>query len=278
MNKLYKRATILAFELNDQIHYCWVLGNQNNPALLFIPGYTGIHSDLLEVAERLKEKYFVIIPDLPGWGKSPRFSAELTMQNYAKYLKSFLDYLEVQHITLVGHCMGAVISIELTHENPDLVSKLFLVSTPYLQGTSYQHFFSHLNHFARRSPKRIRPIFFVWRSRIITTPYTFYTLKVKSFRKRMRLVVKSFKYQPKQLEDTVEENFSSMMDYNFERVKNITSPIHLIHGAKDQLITPNRAVLFHELIPQASLDLIPDAGHIPPTETPHTLARLILTY
>ncbi len=279
MKQIFNRATKLSFSTDNEIKdYYWVLGEKKKPPLLLLHGYTGNHNDLLSVAESLREKYFVIVPDLPGWGKSPRFKKDLSIENYALYLKTLLDSLGINKITLVGHCMGTAVCIELAVRFPNLVEQLFLVSTPYISGTMSENVFLHLANITQKSPKKIRRVFFIWRSRFFTTPLSFYILKVHSIRKKINLIMHYIKIQPSQQEDAVEENFFSGIHYNYDKVKKIQVPIHLIHGSNDVIIGRNDAVKFHELIPSSTLEFIPHSGHIPPIESPQSMASLILKY
>ena len=50
----------------------WRDDNTKKPPLVLLPGFTGTHGDLTEFAEQFKKDFDVIIPDLPGWGDSPK--------------------------------------------------------------------------------------------------------------------------------------------------------------------------------------------------------------
>lgn len=256
----------------------WVLGDREKPPLLFIPGFTGTHSDLLEVTEFLKKDYHIIIPELPGWGISPRITKRLTIHNYALYLKALLDFIHIKNIILVGHCMGATVAIELAYLYPDVPKEVILISTPFRDGLLSQKLFIHLADLSEHSPKRLRRLFFLWRSRAIALPIGFLTLKFRSYRKRLKSLHHLFTYQPTEPEDSVEESWTSLMHYHYSKIKHIKAPIHFIHGEKDMLVGIKQAIKLFSMVPGATIDLIPDAGHIPPSETPHSLATLILKY
>src|ERR1035437_746347 len=115
--------------------YAWTTGDKSNPSLLVVPGFTGTHTDLMHIAESLAQKYFVIVVDMPGWGESPRLPDELSVENYAAYIKSLIDQLKISKITYFGHCMGATLGIEFANKFPASLKELFLLSAPYLGGT-----------------------------------------------------------------------------------------------------------------------------------------------
>jgi pimeloyl-ACP methyl ester carboxylesterase len=279
MGESFSRATRLTYSNDGKINgYYWVLGSKNNPSLLLLGGFTSVHGDLLPLAGDLKQKYFVIMPDLPGWGKSPRFSDTLTIENYAIYLESLLKHLKIQRVTVVGHCMGAPLTIEFAYKFPGLTEKIFLASTPYLKGTISYELFLHLASLSKHVPKGIRKIFFIFRSRLFVSPIDLFVIQTKSLKRKLRLIWHYYKIQPLENEDSVEENWVSLINYDYNKVKNLKMPVHLIHGEKDVLINKRQLNKFHKLIPSATLDLLPNAGHIPPLEAPKTLATVIMKY
>lgn len=273
----FPEMTFQEFGLDGNSYLYWVVGDTNNPPLVLLYGFTGVAKDFIDLTNLLKDKYFIIIPEYPGWNGSPRFSGALTIHNYAKFFKKLIDYLGFSKINLFGHCLGAVAAIEFDYLYPEAVSKLILVSTPYL-GSKTEKFHKFLVRLAERSPKSIRPIYFFWRSRFFGIPFDFYSIKLRSFEKKMARIKEHIFKQPLEPQDAVEENWISFVKFNFKKVKEIKHQIHLIHGAEDILINPKQAVKLQRLFPKASLDLIPLAGHVPPVEAPEDLAKLINNY
>lgn len=272
----FERATAQIFIPTEGIEcYYWVMGNKKNPPVLIIPGFTGTHTDLLGLARELENDYFVIVPDMPGWGESEALPEKLTMDSYALYLHQLLTSLGIEKISVVGHCMGAVVAIQFAYRYKDTATNLILISTPYLKGTWSLPLFLHLGILTEHSPKSIQPLFFLWRSVAFNIPYSFYTIQSKSFKKRIRLIGRMIKQQPHQNEKAVEENWISMMRFNYNIVKKITCSIHLLHGENDHMVTVKQALRFAQIIPDASLEFIPFAGHVPPIESVHTLGKLV---
>ncbi len=260
--------------------YYWLIGDSSNPPLLLLPGFTGTHSDLLPLANLLKQKYYVILPDLPGWGESEIIDENLTIKFYSEFIKLLLEHIKLKQVTLVGHCMGASLAIEFANSFPELVKKLILISTPYLEGTLHHSIFLHLAGISSRSPKFLRRVFFFWRSRVFSIPLGLLIfLKYRSFRKKMRSTFKNLHEQPKQNEEAVEENWISLINFDYNKLKRLKVPTYLIHGSQDLVIPISQAIkLKEQLIPQASLEFISRAGHLPPLEAPQSLASMILKY
>lgn len=256
----------------------WVVGKTENPPIILLYGYTGVHEDFLALAETLKNNYFVIIPEYPGWNNVPRFKAKLTIHNYAQYFKALLDSLNIQKSIIIAHCMGSVIAIEFAYLYPYAVSKLILISPPYLRHTWAEKMYLLLAHKAKHASNKTKPLYFFWRSRLLTVPLDFFIIKTRSFSQKMDRIKDHIINQPKQNEDAVEEEWISFIDFNFEKAKNITAPVHIIHGEKDAFIPILQAEKLRNIFSSATLDIIPNAGHVPPVETPNELAQLISKY
>jgi pimeloyl-ACP methyl ester carboxylesterase len=66
--------------------------------------------------------------------------------------------------------------------------------------------------------------------------------------------------------------------FNFKKVKRIKHTVHIIHGGEDLFIPVNNARHLQTVFPSATLDIIPQAGHVAPVETPQELIVLMKQY
>ena len=55
-------------------------------------------------------------------------------------------------------------------------------------------------------------------------------------------------------------------------------PTLLVWGERDEVVSPRYADDFRALVPQARLELIPDAAHAPQVERPEQVAELIARF
>lgn len=276
LSKDYQKITVNSSETTKA--YVWTAGDKKNPPLLLIPGFTGYHTDLMPVAETLTRKYFVIVPDMPGWGASLRFPQELNVENYIAYLKSLLDQLEIPEITIVGHCMGATLGIEFTNQFPEKVKQLILLSTPYLGGTLANSLLIFDSDLAVKFPKKIRFLFYLWRNRWFGMTANIFVIRVKSKIQKLKLIIHYILIQGEPKEDSIQETWRSLMHYDYKKIGNVKVPVHLLHGNEDILIPKKQVKKLHEFIPSASLFYVLDCGHMPPVENPQGLAEAILQY
>lgn len=243
-----------------------------------IPGFTGTHSALLEMTDQLRDKYFILLPDLPGWGDSKPLKSNLTLESYVLYLKKLLDHININKLSIFGHCMGATIALEFCYQFPKRVNKAILVSTPYLDNTIVKKFFLHLADASLKSPVILRPIFFFWRNRLFEAFINYFSIKFKSQRKKNDRLISILTAKQKHNEKVIEENWISFIHLNYGKFKNIKVPIFLIHGSDDIIVSPEQAIKLHNLIANSQLQFIKEAGHLPPIETPNTLESIVLEY
>ena len=85
--------------------------------------------------EKLKEKFYVIAPDLPGSGKSEMLEGKITIEDYAEVLKAIADVETIDKqkdqnaatsCTLIGHSMGGYITLAFAEKYPELLDTFCL--------------------------------------------------------------------------------------------------------------------------------------------------------
>jgi pimeloyl-ACP methyl ester carboxylesterase len=84
----------------------WQLGD-GGPRVLLVHGFRGDHHGLLGVAGALPEVRFVI-PDLPGFGKTPAFTQEHSLHNYAEWLRNFVQQAG-EFDAILAHSFGTLV-------------------------------------------------------------------------------------------------------------------------------------------------------------------------
>jgi pimeloyl-ACP methyl ester carboxylesterase len=82
--------------------------------------------------EYLKKNHRLLIPDLPGSGKSSPISAETTMDELADPIKAILDAEKIGRVVLIGHSMGGYVALAFAEKYPGRLEALGLFhSTAY---------------------------------------------------------------------------------------------------------------------------------------------------
>ncbi len=89
-------------------------------------GVTGRYFEPL--ADVLASDHRVLVPDLPGWGRSPKPSRALSLPELADAL---VDFLAAEGVTspvpVVANSLGCQISVELALRHPGRISSLVLI-------------------------------------------------------------------------------------------------------------------------------------------------------
>jgi pimeloyl-ACP methyl ester carboxylesterase len=215
---------------------------------------------------------------MPGWGQSPRFKQELTIENYAIYVKSLIDQLKIPKITYAGHCMGASLGVELGVKIPEKLEQIFLISTPNLGDTFYHKLLLFAADTSIKFPKPVRPLFYLWRNRLFGATVNIFVIRVIGKMRKLKLIWHYIVVQGKPDEQSIEEAWKDMIHFDFSKIKDIKVPVHLIHGNEDLLIPKKRVNEVLSFLPTATIDYVLDSGHMPPVENSKGVAEAILRY
>lgn len=98
--------------------------------LVVLQGW-GAPADLyVSVAERLRGKMRVVIPDMPGFGGTPEPEVPWCAEDYANFVRSFLSELEISSAYVMGHSNGGRVAMHLlTGAHPFDAPRLLLVDS-----------------------------------------------------------------------------------------------------------------------------------------------------
>jgi abhydrolase domain-containing protein 6 len=106
---------------------CWEAG-QGEP-LVLVHGMGGGRGSLLDVAEKLKLEYRVILPDLPGFGDSDKPpNADYSITAQVENLRQIILALGLSRVHLGGHSMGGWVGAGFAATHPDMVATLWLIA------------------------------------------------------------------------------------------------------------------------------------------------------
>jgi pimeloyl-ACP methyl ester carboxylesterase len=116
---------------NPSAHYQLhvVEHKKNAPKIVFLHGLGGTHRYWLSGLDRLRLHYHVILVDLLGFGDSDKPWTNYSKERHILALEQTLAHLD--HFLLVGHSMGAALSLAYTARSPHQVLGQILISLPY---------------------------------------------------------------------------------------------------------------------------------------------------
>jgi len=111
-------------ELN--IHYkCTGTGS---PVILVHGGGNDWHEWISNIAF-LSQFFQVYAVDLPGFGLSQMPDGPVSIRWSVEFLKSFMERLRISRAHVIGHSLGAMISIALAAQYPELINKLVIIDS-----------------------------------------------------------------------------------------------------------------------------------------------------
>jgi len=253
------------------------LGDKDKPVLLFVHGIMGTWRNWIFNLLPFADRYRVIAVDLPGFGLSEMPDGEFSLERYAETLKKLCGQLGIEKVTIIGNSMGGQISAIVAKKFPELLSKLILVdaagfstSTAQLRRIApYAKYFNWIFTFGYMIRKVIAG------SKLLTTAFTKIVLwKPAQISTELILVLlagigkKGFVPALQTIANTPIKKFPGTID-----VETV-----IIWGRNDALIPKADAFRYAKMIPQATLELMDDVGHIPMFETPDRFNALIEQY
>ena len=98
---------------------------QGEPLLLH-HGYTASRVNWMPVAERLKDRYQIILMECRGTGESEHTQSGYEIAQYALDVVALLDHLALERVAFAGHSMGGGIGFQLGVHHSDRLTKLIL--------------------------------------------------------------------------------------------------------------------------------------------------------
>jgi haloacetate dehalogenase len=144
------------FHLGDAHLFARVGGNKSKPPLVLLHGFPQTHAMWHRVASALKDDFFLVIPDLRGYGDSQKGPGAPDHANYSKRamaqdIAQLMTALGFAQFSFCGHDRGARVGHRLAVDEPNRVKKLALIdiaptldmyeSTNMLMARAYYHWF-----------------------------------------------------------------------------------------------------------------------------------------
>lgn len=102
--------------------------NGEGPAVVLLHGMFATADCWEPTAADLSRDHRVIVPDLPGHGRSTTGAQPYSLSFYVQWLHDLLDELGVEQAVLVGNSMGGAISLAYARAHPERVSALVLAN------------------------------------------------------------------------------------------------------------------------------------------------------
>jgi haloacetate dehalogenase len=107
-------------------------GNRNKPAMVLLHGFPQTHVMWRRVAQQLRDDYFLVMPDLRGYGDSSHAPGLPDHSNYSKRamasdVMAVTQALGLDAFFLCGHDRGGRVAHRLAVDHPQRVKKLCVI-------------------------------------------------------------------------------------------------------------------------------------------------------
>lgn len=269
--------------MNGSLTRWWEYGDRSGESLVLVHGFRGDHHGLELLAQGLLD-YRVLIPDLPGFGRSePIPAAEHNVSTYAAWLAEFLEFTLQGPIHLVGHSFGSIVSSYLTATRPDLVQRLTLINPicePALDGD--QKLMSRLAEMYYAAGAILPgPLgFSLLKSHIITRLSSEFMMKNSNAELRNFINGQHAAYFGAfSSRDAVLQAYrASISSTAAEFTPVITAPVQMIVAEEDDLGSMEGQRSMFAALQRGRCDVIPEVGHLIHYETPLRAAALIADF
>lgn len=114
------------------------------PVLLLVHGWGGSGRYWYKTIAQLREYFTIVVPDLPGVGRSLPVRRARTMFAQVEALEALVAHLSIPKAYVVGHSMGGGITIMLAARRPDLVERLVLTSITLFENDTQRATFTRV--------------------------------------------------------------------------------------------------------------------------------------
>lgn len=220
--------------INDKLVNYIEYGNPKGKPIVLLHGWGQNIEMMKPVGEFFKEKYRVIIIDLPGHGMSDEPTYAYTVYDYVAVIKKLLKEIDVDNPIIIGHSFGG--KIGLVYSSMYKVSKLILLGSPYKKAITKLSLKIKIMKKLKKIPV-LRLFENVVKKRMGSTDY-------RDASPIMRQI----------MVNTVNLDISEVLN-------KIKAPTLIIWGSRDEAVPVEDAYELEKLIPNAGLVVIDGASH-----------------
>lgn len=226
--------------------------------VLILHGWKSSADSWTQVQDFLVRKGFhVIVPDLPGFARTPTPDRPWTLSDYADFVEEFIKETNIHPRGIAGHSFGGRVAIVYTTKHGKDLPALILCDAAGI--------FRH---------KKIRVRLYGIGTKIGDAIMSLPPLVF------LRPLVRKIWYQFGREKDyyltngVMREVFKLVIEEPLRyRLPHITSPTLILWGEKDYVTPISDAHILHEEIPTSYLHILKGIGHVINLEAPEQTAR-----
>lgn len=245
-------------------------GDKSKPCVIFLHGFPFDSRMWESTVKALSDNYYLIVPDIRGFGKSEPEEAQYTIDTYVDDLFIIQDELSIRKSVIAGFSMGGYITLRAYERNKDRFSGIMLIDTKASADTDEARIkrglgIKNINElgienfmkdfipavFTKDAPQRIKGIY----DRCYTIASSQNPLGVKAALLAMAARTST------------------------EHILNqIRVSAAIIGGREDSLTPPATMKEIHNAVKNSELHIIDNAAHMVPQENPNAFNEILMRF
>jgi pimeloyl-ACP methyl ester carboxylesterase len=240
--------------------------------VLLIHGWGGTGSYWREMAVALSETVPVIVPDLPGTGRSQPVNTAQDIYDQVETLGFLLEAMQLERVQVVGHSMGGAMAVLLTAAHPERVERLVLTAMTFFMTQAQVDLYHRIMGMFRLS-MRFRPEWLVDVPGMSRMMATHYFHRIPNNPAVLRQGLRDYL----QLErSTALACASNATDDSIRQAGALVDvPTLLIASRQDQMMPLENVDFTAEIIGDCQVRWIEECGHLPMVEKPDEYLSLL---
>ena len=267
------KARVIESEVKTGTHTWSYLQGGVGDTIVFIHGFPDDKFMWLNYVKYFTGSYHVIIPDLPGFGKTMHDPEnEYQLDNITYYLNEFFNSMDIKHAHLVGISMGGAIVLKYAHAFPKNVNTIIAMNPLGISSDNKSRFQKYVDDGY--------------------IPFVFQT--TEDFDLTMELIFNESIYIPKQFKKWYIKKtaprvnlYTKMVNQEIEKngwnsidtiLAEINKPVLFFWGDSEQVFDVSCTKTIERLMPHAQIEIIESTGHMPIHQEPEMVLDLMAKF
>jgi len=219
--------------------------------LVILPGWMRTSGEWQNIAQEFSNDYNVVVLDFPGFGITPKATANLDTYDYANFTEKFLTKLGIRKCILLGHSFGGRVATVLAAKT-SLADKLVLVDSAGLDT-------KNLWITTKQAPvDLIKPILPLIPGKVAL---------------KLRALLGSQDYKSA---GSMRNTLIKVVNQNLRYLlKQIHVPVFVIWGDKDNQLGVDETKIYKEEIPSSVVRIVWGSGHSPHLEKAEKFTEIL---
>lgn len=247
-------------------------GPKAAPVLLMVHGFTSSLESWDGLTAEVSDDFRVIRFDLPGHGLTgPDFRDRYSNEETVEFLSKFITALDIKQPVIIGNSLGGLISWRYAHANPDKVKALVLLSPGgfSINGVTEDPVpvplmvKLYLTSAPEAGVKQALQSLFA-------DPTKLPAERITLFRDMMKVPGNGDAFVARAAAFTLPDPASDLAA--------VATPTLILWGDQDVMVATDHGQKFVSAMPNATLKIYQDVGHMPQEETPDKVAEDIRAF